>query len=334
MDQDTNNDQPQQRAAVPEPSKPAKQGFLHKTGIYGLELGVAMVTMVILATVLSFGAFALSQYIYGTASASVGQLALWSAASTIVWLPVVYIFYLRSGAYIDRNPTVVNNSVQRAFVVIYQVLMLLTVIAFSFTAVYSMLNAFVQAHDMAETLVTVSLPAFLSALIFAGAFVAFFRHPVIGRKVFATALLVVSILIVIPVILYSMVTLRATNMDTNRSADMYRLQSAVSAYYNSNGRKLPDSLSALPSSTRDGLNNAISEYQYTKKSDVEYELCATFSKDTTDKSSKTSASTYYADGSSNYYAHSTGKQCYTEKQPTYTNYYDLYNNSTKDPSSY
>ncbi len=331
MENDTSNE-PLLEARNPEP-KPRKEGFLEKTGIYGLELAVAMITMVIVATVLSFGAFALSQFMYGTASLGVGQLALWSAASTIVWLPVVYIFYLRSGAYMERHPEMVNNNVQRAFVVIYQVVMLLTVIAFAFTAVYSMLNAFVQAQDMSRTLVTTSLPAFVSALIFGGAFIAFFRHPVVSRHVFATALLVTAIVIVVPVIIYSMVTLRGANMDSNLSNDLYRVQSSVSAYYRDNGSKLPDSLSDLPPATRDGLEGSLSDYDYSVKSSDEYELCATFATDTTHKTDRAVYNSYPS-STNDYYRHTSGKQCYNVNQQSYSDYYDLNKSSMDEPNTY
>lgn len=310
-----------------------KSSFLEKTGVYGLELGVAMITMVILATVLSFGAYALSQYLNGSVSTGVGQLALWSAASTIVWLPVVYIFYLRSRAYMERNPSIVNNGVQRAFVVIYQVVTLLTVIAFAFTAVYSMLNAFVQAGDMGRTLVTVSLPSFVSALVFAGAFVAFFRKPVVTRKVFATGLLVVSLLIVVPVIVYSMVTLRGANVDSNRASDLYRLESAVNSYYTANGYKLPDSLSDLSSEVKDGLEMSLGDYDYRTTSDTEYELCASFNTNTTDIEDGYSSYDISYSTSNNYQRHATGKQCYEVKRTSYRTF-DYYPSKLDDASSY
>lgn len=314
-----------------------KRKFLENTSIYGLELAVAMVTILIVGTVLAIGAFALSQYIYGSAGSGVGQLALWSAASTIVWLPVVYIFYLRSRAYMERNPDVVGNDVQRAFVIIYQVLTVLTVIAFSFGAIYSMLNAFVQAGDMGRTLVTVSLPSLISALVFAGAFVAFFRKPVAGRKTFANGLLVVSLLIVVPVIVYSMLTLRGANLDGNRSADLYRLETSISSYYNQNRYSLPDSLDDLPSSTRDGLNMPLSDYEYQKKSSTKYELCATFSTDTADED--IDDLDYYQIGktaSNDYNRHSAGKQCYSVTKSYYSSYPYGYGveDSTEESFSY
>lgn len=332
MDQ-KNTDEPLLEAKNPV-AKP-KRRFLENTSIYGLELAIAMVTILIVSTVLAIGAYALSQYIYGSAGSGNGQLALWSAASTIVWLPVVYIFYVRSRAYMERNPDVVGNDVQRAFVIIYQVITVLTVIAFSFTAVYSMLSAFVQANDMSRTLVTISLPSLISALVFAGAFVAFFRKPVFSRKAYANGLLIASLLIVVPVIAYSMLTLRGANLDSNRSTDLYRLESAISYYYNQNSYTLPDSLGDLPSNTRDGLNMSLSDYEYQKKSSTKYELCATFSTNTkdTDKSN----SSYYdieRSTSNDYTSHPAGKQCYDVTKSYYSTYpYGYGLDDTKGESS-
>jgi hypothetical protein len=305
-----------------------KLKFLERTGIYGLELAVAMITVLIIASVLSVGAYALSRYLYGAPGSVSGQLALWSAASTIVWLPVAYIFYQRSRAYMERNPAVVNEPVQRAFVVIYQVIAILSVIGFAFSAVYSMLNAFVEAEDMIRTLVTVSLPSFISAVVFAGVFIAFFRHPVVSRKVFANSLLITSLLIVIPVIIYSMVVLRAVNVDNNRTSDLERLRSAINSEYSAE-RELPESLGDLSQNVEDIVNEPVDNYEYKRLSSNEYQLCATFNNDTT-KDSRSSSTYYNYESSNDYGRHSAGKQCYTETQRAYD--YNWYNSSDyKEP---
>lgn len=284
-----------------------KESFLDKTGIYGLELAVAMLTLLIVSTVLSIGAFSLSQFLYGSVGPVLGQTALWSAASTIVWLPVAYIFYLRSQAYMERNPDVVNNGTQRAFVTIYQVVTLLTVISFAFAAVYSLLNAFVQADDMGRTLVTVSLPSFFSALVFAGAFIAFFRKPLVGRKKFATVMLAVSLVVVVPVIIYSMVTLRDANMDEQRSQDLERLEASVNEYARENNGTLPDGLDELNQNVKNDVKGSLSDYDYTKSDSNTFELCAVFATDTTDRYDRYS----YAESANDYYSHPRGMQCFT-----------------------
>lgn len=290
------------------PQENSKASFLERTGVYGLELGVAMVTMFIVAVVLTVGSFSLAQYLYGTVNMGLGESALWSAASTIVWLPVVYIFYMRSRAYMARNPEINNNQTQRAFVLIYQVITLLAVIGFSFAAVYSLLNAFVQASDMGRTLITVSLPSAVSAAIFGGAFVAFFRRPVVSRKAFGRGLLIVSLFITIPVILFSMIMLRSANLDERKSDDLRMLDSSLTSYYRQE-KELPRDLNAALSSGREELDGPVGDYDYNRLSANEFEICATFSTDTTSNSR--------GYGSSNdYSSHNKGKQCYNKKLTT------------------
>ncbi len=283
----------------------SRLGFLERTGIYSLEMTVAMITMMIIASVLSVGAFALGKYLSGSVGATMGNFALWSAASTAVWLPIAFIFYRRASAYMERNPAIVDNQVQRAFVVIYQVVMLLTAISFAFTAVYSLLHAFVQEQDMGKTLASTSLPAFISALVFGGAFVAFFRKPVIARRTFANLMLVVSLLIIIPVIVFSMIVLRDINSDERRSRDLVNIQADVEGYFRSNNENLPDSLDAVKSSDS-GLNidGNVSDYTYNKKTPISYELCTNFKND-----NQKSVGRY----DTRYYKHKKGETCYTNE---------------------
>lgn len=288
------------------PQESTKTSFLERTGVYGLELGVAMVTMFIVAVVLSVGSFSLAQYLYGTVNTSLGESALWSAASAIVWLPVVYIFYMRSRAYMARNPEINNNQTQRAFVLIYQVITLLAVIGFAFAAVYSLLNAFVQASDMGRTLLTVSMPSAVSAALFGGAFVAFFRRPVVSRKTFGRGLLVVSLLITIPVIVFSMIMLRSANLDERKANDLETLDLALTQYFN-NENELPRDLSTALSGSDVELEGPVSDYDYKRVSANEFEICATFATDTSWPNGN--ANRYYND----YDSHNKGKQCYSEE---------------------
>lgn len=280
--------------------------FLERTGVYGLELGVAMITMFIVAVVLSVGSFSLAQYLYGTVDTALGETALWSAASAIVWLPVVYIFYMRSRAYMARNPEINNNQTQRAFVLIYQVITLLAVIGFAFAAVYSLLNAFVQASDMGRTLLTISLPATMSAGLFAGAFVAFFRRPVVSRKTFGRGLLVVSLLITIPVIVFSMIMLRSANLDERKANDLQTLDKVLTRYYGTE-KDLPKELNTALRSSSEELSGPVEDYDYNRLSSNEFEICATFATDTSWPNGN--ANRYYND----YDSHNKGKQCYTKE---------------------
>lgn len=307
--------------AVPAPVHPAvsslvpQKKFLSSMSIYPLEMAIAMITMVILASMLSWGLFSLCKYFYDQSNVSLGYFSLWMAASAIVWLPVAFIFYVRSRGYMNVHPEVVNSPVQRTFVIIYQVVMILTIIGFSFTAIYAFLTGIVQTSDMGKTLIGMALPAALSAAIFGGAFIAFFRNPVTSRKVYGLTMLVISLLIVLPVIIYSIIALRSVNVDGNRVDDLQSLRDATRDYYAKND-KLPESLDVIVREENVKLKNAQSEYKYTKKEKANYELCTNFVSNTTDNSSRSHRSIYGDDFSQ----HGTGEQCFKQTAGYYSNY--------------
>lgn len=286
--------------------------------IYPLEMTIAMVTMVILASVLSWSLFSLCNYFYDSGNIGLGYFSLWTAASAIVWLPVAYIFYVRSRGYMNEHPAVVYSSVQRTFVVMYQVVMILTVIGFSFTAVYAFLMGLVQASDMGKTLIGTALPAALSAAVFGGAFVAFFRNPVASRKVYATIMLVMSVLIILPVIVYSIVSLRSVNVDVDRVSDLQSLRDATREYYSKN-QELPDSIDTIVKDGNIKLKNSLSDYKYTKKEKANYELCTHFTSDTRGDSDRSRS---YRSSYDDYSQHDKGEQCFTRSAGYYSDYHN------------
>ena len=178
--------------------------FVDRVSVYGLELAVAMVTLIISASVLSIASYALGNYLAGELpSIGAGYFALWMSASTIVWVPVALLFYLRSRAYMAAHPEVAANPVQRTFVIIYQVFVILVIISFALSAVYTTLMSLVKADDTSNLLLGGALPSAVSALIFGGALVAFFKRPVVRRKTFALVFLGVSLLVIVPTIVLS-----------------------------------------------------------------------------------------------------------------------------------
>ncbi|PID29316.1 hypothetical protein CR983_04145 [Candidatus Saccharibacteria bacterium] len=319
----TNDTNDSSAAAPAEPSKPdtkpsvgsvmkSRLPFLDKTGIYPLELTVAMVVMIILASVMSFGAYALGQYISGNVNIGIGESALWSAASVLVWLPVCYAFYMRSRAHMEQHPEVADRLTQRTFTIMYQIVMMITVIGFAFTALYSLLNAFVQVNDVAEAMARVSLPSAVSALVFGGAFIAFFRRPLVSRKVFANGMAVLAVLIVLPVIVMSMVMLRGANADEVRSSDLAELSSRVKKVAYSD-YELPESLADVDTN---GLEMPVDGYKYNVVDDGTFELCANFQTDTSKNDpgpSKKRSKKRKQTGDVDFYKHPRGNHCFKVK---------------------
>lgn len=221
----------------------SRKGFFNNMSVYSVEFAVAMITMLILTSVLASCTYILFGLIHDIYGSRIGYGALWVSASAIVWLPVLFIFYARVRAYVASRPDVVNNSVQRGFVVAYQVVMLLSVIGFAFGAIYSLLMALVSADDVVGLLVTATLPSLLSAGIFAGAFVGFFRRQMFSRRTYLAAITVITALIVLPTIVLSVISIRHDNTTVRESRDSrYRTDRTVpydsksnydSSYYDS-----------------------------------------------------------------------------------------------------
>lgn len=209
----------------------AEPKFLNRVSIYGVEFAVAMVTIIILASVLSFSLYALFNLVHDiSGNGAAGYGALWAAASAIIWLPVFFIFYARSRNYMDRHPETHNNDMQRGFVVAYQIVMVLAIISFAFAAVYSLFMALINTKDVVEPLVTVTLPSVLSMLVFAGAYVAFFRRPVLARKAYLLAVSGLTGLIIIPTIILSIIALRDYNSTINANDNYHKDRSYSEDY--------------------------------------------------------------------------------------------------------
>lgn len=296
---------------VMEPSPTGKSGkFLDRVSVYGLEFAVAMITLVISVSVLSFAVFALCNYFaYSDAGAGRGYFALWSSASTIVWVPVALIFYLRVRAYIAGHPEIATNSVQRVFTLIYDVLIILTIISFAVAAVYAGLTSLVKPDETGSILLGVALPSAVSALLFGGALLAFFKTPVVRRRTFALVFMIVTALIIIPTIVTSVISLRSANADQVKETDLYQIKSAIDEKY-SQDRRLPASLNDIDTYiNEDGTKHRLGDYSYKTVNATRYELCTNFDA----VSSYRSVTPMYGgeyQSYANFDSHKAGKNCY------------------------
>lgn len=290
-----------------ESRKTSKKGFLHNMSVYPLEFAVAMLTLLILTSILSFASYALAAYLIDADSVSVGAgyFALWTAASTLIWLPVTYIFYLRSQNYSAVHKDLVTNPVQRAFVIIWQVVMIITILSFAFVAIFSALSALASAGNEAETLLRVSLPSFVSVVLFGGALIAFFKRPVMSAKVFANLLLLVSLAIVATTITLSLISLRSANADSYKADDLDAIYSAIENQTADKG-VLPTSLNQVKDGLGQSTLNRLDEYTYKKIGTDRYELCATYRGDT----SVSDSDDYYAEYPDFYHGNKSGEYCY------------------------
>jgi len=296
--------------------------FIDRVSVYGLEFAVAMVTLIISASVLSFATFALCNYL---ANESVGNeggyFALWSSASTIVWVPVAMLFYLRARAYMAQHPDVISHPVQRVFTIIFQVLMILTIISFAVAAVFAILTSLVEPDQTSNILLGVALPSAISALLFGGVLISFFRVPIVRRRAFAAVFTLVSLAIVVPTIIVSVVSLRSVNADEYRETDLYAIKSAIDEYARDNA-KTPGSLSEVRSIINDeDTADRIGDYEYRRVDDERYRLCAEFAAESRYRSSMPLTQERYQTYPS-FSDHDAGKNCYSLRVP-YSSRYDI-----------
>lgn len=296
--------------------------FIDRVGVYGLEFAVAMVTVVISASVLSFATFALCNYLANeTVGSEGGYFALWASASTIVWVPVAMLFYLRSRAYMAQHPDISSQPVQKVFTIIFQVLMILTIISFAVAAVFAVLTSLVEPEQTSNILIGVALPSAISALLFGGVLVSFFGRPVVRRRTFAVVLAVVTLAIIVPTITVSVASLRGVNADEYRETDLYAIKSAIDDYARENS-KVPRSLSDVRSLIDDqDTRDRISDYEYRRVDDERYRLCATFMAESRYRSSMSMREDRYQ-SYSNFGDHDAGRNCYSLRAP-YPSSYDI-----------
>lgn len=297
-----------------------KTRFLDSVSVYGLEFAVAMITLIISVSVLSFATFALCNYFaYDDVGSGRGYFALWSSASTIVWVPVALIFYLRSRAYMGRHPEVSDNPVQRVFTIIYQVTMILTIISFAVAAVYAALTSLVRPEDTKDVLLAVALPSAISALLFGGALVAFFRRPVIRRRTFAAMFLLIAALIIVPTVIVSIMTLRAQAVDELKSQDLNAVKTAVESFDEEKGRTPANAAELKPYIDDDDVKDRLGEYRYERVDDTRYRLCTTFSADSEYSSDRISSPEYQS--YANFNSYKAGETCF-KLRTSYSSVYD------------
>ena len=299
-----------------------KKGFLSRSGVYGLELAVAMITMIITVSVLSFAAFSLGGYLAGAdVSESAGYFALWTVASSIVWAPVALIFYLRSRAEMLAKPSLQENPVQRTFITIYQVVMILTIISFSVSTVFAALMSVVKPEETSDILLSAALPSAISAILFALGHVAFYRRG-LRRRNFALIFSAVAAVLIIPVVVLSIMSLRSVATDRTAETDLVSVKNAVDNYVDDNN-KTPDSITDIRSDLPSKVQNRLSNYEYKRVDSTRYQLCATFVASSGYNNDSYSNSDPYTSYQS-FTSHGKGEKCFKIRSESSSSSYNNY----------
>ena len=329
------------------PAKPAAQWVnrvLNGMSLYGLELALSVVGLLVTLGVVTYGVFALINYWIGIenplAQQFMGEFSLWITAMMIVWLPLTLFFYVRSRREADRNPASEKRFVHKLIVGLYIFNVIVMIAGLFFTVVYALIRMAIGIDDQAgDTALRVIVPSLIAIVITAGFLLAYSRRTKPSRKVFMIVLASISMIVTVALLSVSVATIQGSDRDQKAVEDLSAISSEVQSYY-SDKEQLPDSLNSLQglkSETKDRL----SKYRYVKENDSRYQLCATFATDTAKSYGYEASSASYGPEYSMYpsfSSHGTGEKCF-KLVASYADMYqydykDYLNSDTSDSSMY
>lgn len=301
-------------ATAPAAEKPKLTNYktwLSKTGLYGFELFMAGFGLTVAAIVIDYGLFAFFNYIKGMedgATRVVGEFSLWIVAAMLVWLPLALVFYLRSRGEALYQPARRQSRLHKVLMSLYYFVNILIAAGAVFTVLYSLIKVAVGSAelDVDDMLVRVTLPAVIMALLHMWLLFAFSNWKLASRKIFALALGVFGVLVMLGLIIASFGTVRGVAMDQKRVEDLDVISSKIRSEY-SNKRQLPESLNDLEFDENE-LKNSLDEYTYDRKLGGRYELCTDFSTDTRRASGHNPNDDYSMYTS--FYSHDKGRECF------------------------
>ncbi len=282
------------------------------TGLYGLELILATLGLVVTSGVLTFGIYALFNYIAGVDNAAqyfMGDFSIWLVAGMVAWLPLTVFFYLRTRGEVLTHPEREDVLLHKLIVGLYRFHFILLIVGTLFVSVYAAFRLLVDVDASAgDTVVRIVLPGLLAAILNAGIVMAYNRSQKPSRKLFSSTLAVISLAIMITLLVVSVIYVRSRTADNRTVADLSSIEGEVSLYANDHDGELPDSLSQLNGLSGE-IKDRLDDYTYTKVSRARYQICATFTNDTTSqayKGYKSDEYTSYVD----YGIHPEGNHCY------------------------
>ena len=256
--------------------------FTDQTSLYGLELVLAVFGLLTIAGVITYGLFLIGSYINGIgvmAARVTGEISIWVVAIMLVWLPIALLLYCRTSGEHMANPVRQQSVFYKAVISTYKFLLIVTAIGLLFAAAYSLMRLALDVNvDVKETLLTVTVPAFLSAAVNVALLFVYTRSHMPTRRVVVPVLAGVSLAIMVTLFVFAVDAVRTASQDTQKEGDITVIASTIGQYYDRNGA-VPANLSDLEG-LDDGVKNRLQDYAYTRKSDATYQLCADFLTDT------------------------------------------------------
>lgn len=287
------------------------------TGLYGLELIVAALGLVVTSGVLTFSIYALFNYFAGVDNSAqyfMGDFSIWLAAGMVAWLPLTVFFYLRSRGEVLNNPAREDMTLHKLVVGLYRFHMILLIVGTLFVSVYAAFRLLVDVDaSVSDTLLRVVVPGVLAALVNTGMVMSFNRSQKPSRKLFTILLTSISLVVMTTLLIISVGYVRSRAADNRAVNDLVSIENGINSYYLKDS-KLPENLSQL-TGLRPEVTERLTDYSYSKVTDSRYQLCANFTNDTTSEAYKNYNNdeyVYYA----NFSAHNKGNHCF-KLMPSY-----------------
>jgi len=314
MDETTPKEEPKNSEPVPEvspteaisvesPTQVNTPGVLIMQWLTYAFWGWLIVGLIWLITVI------LSNAITG---ADVSGIVPYAIAATIVMLPIAFVTDL---FYRKHEPTT-KSGAATVIMVIHAVIFALLGIGALIVSVFTGLNALINIESSNDVVTVIVLSSLFSTLVYAAAFVRTlnpFKKP-LGNRIYAFAMLGVTLLLLIFAIVGPVITTIATRGDRLIESNLSSVENAVQDYVRDNG-KLPTSLDQVSLFDKDaealvkngevkyipeGAETAPTNFSNTY---VRYQLCVTYDRENNDS------------GYSSYYAQNNEYETYVRTTP-------------------
>lgn len=282
------------------------------TGLYGLELILATLGLIVTSGFLTFGIYALFNYMAGVDNSAqyfMGDFSIWLVAGMVAWLPLTVFFYLRTRGEVLNHPEREDVLLHKLIVGLYRFHFILLIVGTLFVSVYAAFRLLVDVDaSVGDTMVRIVLPGVIAAMVNAGLVMAYNRSQKPSRKLFTILLTAVSLIIMITLLIVSVSYVRSRSADNRTVNDLAAIETTIGSYASAKDGELPNSLTQLDDLSKD-IKDRLEDYSYTKVSRSRYQICAKFTNDTMSEAYKNYNDDDYT-SFGNYSVHPKGEHCF------------------------
>ena len=277
---------------------------------YLLEFIVALIGLSVVTALIDRMLFILMQY---AVDAPVGATLfdksnLVIVAMALVWTPIMALFYARSRSEEINRPAVANTKLRRFFLYVFMLGTLVATTGFTLSALLSLLQMAFGATSSSDTLVTVTIPSILAAVLHGYIFRTFMEaNTTVGVRRFVSLVGGVSVILLAVLLGVTAVRSGGALTDEKISSDLKTISEKIRLYVADNN-EMPANMGALQLSS--DIEKRAGKYGYTYEQNGtlgDYKLCAKFK---TDTSLGEQPAKYYYQISPDFSHHKKGQHCF------------------------